>query len=434
MLGLASRTGRVILAWAALGAAFGAYLLGARLRALKLACKIHSSGFSDSAAHAIEAALRRVYALDRTHPSWRRFSEVCDQSLQFVGVDSRIDAFRKDPTRLFKARAIVLKRGTGGEKGVLLLDYSFTFPLFASLFDVEAIAQRYYFVLEPSWCGFCSLDILYYSLFAFPVYVLSGEPRDTAFLQGIRSNLVPIPAGGNWWVDHRVFRPLPDVKKDVDVVIVAAWARYKEHGEVFKALSRIVQQGHHPKTLLIGYDGDLDRVEILRRAREAGIEQLLEVHESLSPEQVNYHLNRARVNILWSRKEGFNRAIIEGMFAGVPCIVRTGHNFGYQYPYVNPLTGIYATNENLPDRILQMIRDSHLFAPREWVERMMSCEAGAGLMNAEIRQRAHARGEPWTSDLVVKTVSLHGMSYWKNEDESAFQADYEFIEKQLRRS
>lgn len=419
-----------LLAWAALAAAFASYVLGDWLRAFRVACRVHSSAYSERAAHLVEAALRRALRRDDVD-RFAKARAVLDRALA-VDPSPRVRVFLDDPPRLFKSRAIVLKPSTDGEKGVLLLDYSFSFALFARLFDVEAVAKRYHLVLEPSWCGFCTPEILYYAQFEFPVFVLSGEPRDTRFLQGIGTNLVPVPIAGNWWVDHRVFRPLPDVRKDADVIMVAAWARYKAHDEVFAALGQLVRDGHRPRTLLVGYPGDLGRDEILRLADAAGIGDLIEVHESLTPPEVNAQLNRARVNLLWSRKEGFNRAIIEGMFAGVPCILRGGHNFGHTYPYINPMTGVFATPDTLAPRLVEMIRTAHLFAPREWVEPMMSCQRATELLSAAIRQWAIGHGERWTTGLVAKTVSLHNMEYWDRADEAQFADDYAFLERQLR--
>ena len=56
------------------------------------------------------------------------------------------------------------------KRGVVLIDYSFAMSLFAKKFDVARIAERYHFVLEPSWSGYCDLDILCYCKFSFPVF------------------------------------------------------------------------------------------------------------------------------------------------------------------------------------------------------------------------------------------------------------------------
>ena len=100
--------------------------------------------------------------------------------------------------------------------------------------------------------------------------------------------------------------------------------------------------------LLIGYPLEFSKDRIYREAQLQGVADQLELHENLSPEDVNRHLNRARVHLLWSRREGVNRAIVEAMFAGVPSIVRDGMNYGHRYPHINPSTGRFSSEEDLP--------------------------------------------------------------------------------------
>lgn len=110
--------------------------------------------------------------------------------------------------------------------------------------------------------------------------------------------------------------------------MVAGWAKFKRHSSFFAALHTLKKMGEMPKVILVGYPADMTKEDVLREAEYFGVRDQIELHEWITQEEVNRQLNRAKVNVLWSRKEGFNRAIIEGMFAGVPCILRNGHNFG----------------------------------------------------------------------------------------------------------
>jgi len=58
-----------------------------------------------------------------------------------------------------------------------------------------------------------------------------------------------------------------------------------------------------------------------------------------TPVSVNRLLNKSKVYLLLSKKEGFNKAIIEAMHANIPGFMLEGFNFGYQYPYINSMTG-----------------------------------------------------------------------------------------------
>jgi hypothetical protein len=264
------------------------------------------------------------------------------------------------------------------------------------------------------------------------VFIQSIEPRDTAFLEGLRGNLLPVPVAANWWVDHRLFRPLPDVAKDVDVIMVASWAGFKRHDRFFAALARLKARGERLTAVLAGYPAGCSRADIERQARYFGVAGQLEIYEWLPPEELNRQFNRARVNVLWSRKEGVNRALIEGMFAGVPCLLREGFNYGHRYAHINAATGCYAAERELPDRLLDMVRRHRDFAPRDWVLANMSCQKATAILEAAVRKAAVAQGEEWTEGLAVKVTQLNTMRYWDESDAERFRADYGFLRSGLR--
>jgi glycosyltransferase involved in cell wall biosynthesis len=342
--------------------------------------------------------------------------------------------FVADPPRMLRAIAIVLKSPGTNEKGVLNLNYSHFFPLFARLYDVERVAERYHIVLEPSWSGYCNPDVLCYTRYRFPVFVQAYEPRDREFIDRLDSNLVSVPVSANWWVDHEMFRPQPGVEKDIDVVMIASWARFKRHHRFFAALRKLRSTGPAPRVVLIGYPIDLTRDDILELARYYGVGDLVEAREWVPPAEVAQVLARSKVNVIWSRREGVNRAIIEGMFAGVPCILREGFNYGYHYPYINDQTGCFATEAELPATLRRMIDHHREYSPREWVMQNMSCIRAAQILGDVIRKTAEAAGETWTRDLVPKVNRLHDMDYLNEEDRERFADDYAFLRSAIRPS
>lgn len=335
--------------------------------------------------------------------------------------------FFLEPEKVIGSRVLVLKSPRENEKGVIVIDYSFVFPLLAKFFDIQRIAEQYHLVLEPSWSGYCDLDILCYGQYDFPVFVQAFEPRDAAFIRHMCPSFIPVPLANNWWVDYRVLKPLPEVKKDVDIIMIAGWAGYKRHHRFFAALARLRAQGERPRVVLIGYPTDYTRKDIADLARYFGIDDQVDMYEQLSPEEVNQQLNRAKVNVIWSRKEGWNRAIIEGMFAGVPCVLRQDHNYGFPYPYINAQTGCYAHEHELAERLLWMIQNYEQFSPRQWVMANMTCQHATAILGDTIRRNAVENGEQWTQDLAVKVSYLNTMRYWEAADMHTFEADYAFL-------
>jgi hypothetical protein len=178
---------------------------------------------------------------------------------------------------------------------------------------------------------------------------------------------------------------------------------------------------------LIGYPGDLTANEVYELACYYGVADQVSIYEDLSPEEVNVHYNRARVNVIWSRREGVNKVMIEGMFAGTPCIIREGFNYGYRYPYINQHTGCFANEHDLPETLLSMVANAASLQPREWVMEHMTCQKATEILEKEISSVALSRGEQWTRGMAVKTKSLSAMHYWDSNDRFRFEQDYAFL-------
>jgi glycosyltransferase involved in cell wall biosynthesis len=400
--------------------------------AFRLFSRIHSSACSHGTARCVEWIIGLT--INSRKKSTRCFSlyKVLREHTELLEPTFQNQKFFDDPKKMLGSMVIVLKSPSSQERGVISILYSYALPLFAKLFDVKQITDNYFLVLEPSWSGYCTLDILCYSQFEGPIFVQAYEPRDREFILNLGLNFVPVPVSNNWWVDHRIFRPLGSLDKDVDAIMVAGWADFKRHHRFFQALRTLRNRGARLRTILVGYPVQKTKAAILREAEYYGVCDQLEIHEWVTQEKVNGLLNRSKVNIIWSRREGVNRAIIEGMFAGVPCILREGFNYGHFYPYVNDFTGCYCSEEELPEKLLWMIANYRRFSPREWVMRHMSCQTATEILTKSIRETAVKSGEVWTRDLSVKVNRLHDMGYWDEKARHRFEPDYQFLTSVIR--
>jgi glycosyltransferase involved in cell wall biosynthesis len=413
--------------------ALGALALGSlwwrtsrRLKAFNLLCTVHRGNYDSRVDRVIERMVKT--ALEHGGPSDQDVRRLHVEQLAPVALTARNF---QNPERLIGTRILVVKAATPDEKGIIILDYSFVFPLVAQRCDLQALTKRYHLVLEPSWSGFCDPDILCYANLEEPVFVQSAEPRDTAALRTLARNLIPVPIAANWWADQRLAHPLPGVQKDVDVIMVSSWAWMKRHHRVFHALAQLARSGRPLRTVLVGYPTELTKDDIYRQAVAYGLRRQIEMYESLSPAGVNEQFNRAKVNVLWSRGEGFNRSIIEGFLADVPCIMRVGFNYGHPHAYINPRTGLFASEAALPSAILDTIDNPSRFAPRAWALENMSCQIATRILGDTIARVATARGERWTRDPVVKVGHLRAMGYWDENDRARFSADYDYLRSLL---
>jgi glycosyltransferase involved in cell wall biosynthesis len=265
------------------------------------------------------------------------------------------------------------------------------------------------------------------------VFVQAFEPRDAEILSKTQSNLIPVPVAANWWVDDRLFYPIAETAKDVDAVMVAGWGDYKRHASFFRALREARNRGRKLSALLLGYPLDRSMSDIMQQAAYFGVADQIEAHEWIPYDRINEFLNRAKVCVLWSRREGVNRAIIEAMFAGLPCIVREGFNYGYHYPYINDQTGSFATEASLPEKLIQLSDNYRQFSPRSWVETNMSCHKGAEILSQVIGEYARSQGEAWTGRMAVKINKLDNVVYWDPGDRARFEPDYAWLRTLTRK-
>lgn len=334
-----------------------------------------------------------------------------------------------------KGHVLVIKSSDYNEKGVIVFRYTALFRSFMKNFDLDKIDEKYYIVLEPTWVGYFDLNILCFCKYKFPIFIQTYEPRDFMFIKTLKSNLIPVPLGTNCWVDNRIFKPLDGISKNFDLIMVANWAAFKRHYQIFRTLNKIKKYrkyGRRLNMILIGYS-QLGRTkdDVYKEAKYYNVEKQLELIENISQEEVNYYFNCSKVGILWSRKEGGNQSIIEGMFSGVPFIVRKGHNYGFKYDYINKYTGIYSSEQELPNKMLYMVDYYQKFSPNPWVTEHMSCQRSTAILNDMIKKVAVNKGENWTKDICIK-VDTPGFSYWDKKDNEVYNKDYEFLKTNVK--
>jgi glycosyltransferase involved in cell wall biosynthesis len=423
-----SRLVAFVAAWSALAAAAFFAVTGRNLRALA----------SLTAAHRINGSrtVRTIAVRVLKQPSspgsslTRRVNEAYDQFIASVPMAER----HQQPQNLIGSRLIVVKSPAANERGVIVIDYTYTFAIFARCCDLSVLAEKYYLVLEPSWVGYCTPEILLYSRLPEPVFVQTNEFPDIEVLERVSPNLIPLPMVANWWIDHRLIRPAPGVRKEFDLSMVSSWTVFKRHAGVFAAMGRLRRRGVKLTALLVGYPvaGGLTRQDIYQQAQYYGVADQIEIRESIPPDQVAAELSRSKVHVVWSRREGSNRAVIESMLADVPGILRAGFNFGRHYPYINAQTGRFANDASLPDELLYMTEHHAEFNPRAWIMEHMTPQVATNILNDRIKSVALAKGEAWTKDIVVKIAQLHQAGYWDPADRQRFADDYAYVRSLVR--
>lgn len=400
--------------------------LNRKLKAFSLVSSIYRTGWAGS--HYLGIYFSRVLLKNK-----RLMKECVKIFIHNVKPLPNTAKFFKSPEKMLDGIVTVIKSPSENEKGVLVLNYSYYFLLFKKFYEVEEIAKNYIIILEPSWAGLCEISILSYASSNSDTYVMCYERRDLDFINALNCAIIPLEIGPSWFVNHTKFSPIKN-KRDIDILMVAAWTSFKRHGAFFKAISSIKSKIRDPKVVLVGYPVDLEKITILELAEYYGIADCLEIYESVTHNEVSALLNRSKINVLWSKFEGNNRAIIEAMFCNTVVIMREGHNYGECYDFINQKTGMFANEKNLLDCIVDVISNYSDYSPREYVIQNRSCLEATKIMNQVISENELASGRNWTRDLVVKVNELHQMDYFDTSVRATFKKDYTNIQKLLRKS
>ena len=330
--------------------------------------------------------------------------------------------FMDDPEIIVDGILTVLKSPSDNEKGVVVLKYSVYFLILQKFYDMEAMLDDYILILEPSWAGLCETGILSYALQRHDVYVMCYEKRDFELISQLKSNLQPLSVGPSWFVDHKRFQ-VKDIDRDIDAIMVASWARFKRHEQFLIALKRLKTLKPDMKVCLVGYPVELTKEDIQQLIEKYELADNITVYDSIPHDQVCDLLNRSKVNVLWSKFEGNNRAIIEGLFCNTTVILRKGHNYGEHYDFINPSTGVFADESDLAEKMLSLVESYQTYKPRQYVLEHRNCEMATQIMQAAIKPRELANGREWTRDLEVKVNGLDRMWYFNPEDAEKFEPD-----------
>ncbi|MFH1771979.1 MAG: glycosyltransferase [Candidatus Omnitrophota bacterium] len=316
----------------------------------------------------------------------------------------RYQNFSQEQRETVRGTRLLLKEHNPltGEKGVIALAFTDRFREFFVNHDINEVAKNYYIVLEPSWSGYCSPYILMFINEIREVIIQCPEKKDFDFIKSLNSNLIPVGLGASYWIDLDKFKPLEEVSKEFDIIYIATWALYKNHSRLFKALKVLKSKGHKLRVLLVGYSWlGRKKEDVIRLMDTYGISDMCEIKERISRDEVNECLNKSKVSILLSEKEGNCRAMAESIAAGCPILIYK-YNEGDAVGFVNKDTGSLCDFDELPEALIDMVNNYDKFSPYKWAVDNIGSAQATNKLNSILKQIALKRGEPWACDIYEK--------------------------------
>ena len=267
------------------------------------------------------------------------------------------------------ARSIIIKWPTyqagAIDKGVIVVTFTKTFSYFLRNIDLDEMSKHFIFVLEPSWSGYADPDILGFHGRLNNVIIEASEVEDRVLLNCFPETFVPVSFGASDWVDSDIFIDT-GAAKIYDSIYISNTNPIKRIKRYIDAVKQIVAMGNsnYVGCLVCAAWGGAEAL-ILEMVNQYQLKDNIVLKFSLNREQVIDALNKSKVNILLSYKEGSNRSLFEAMFCNVP-VICLSENVGVNKAYVNEFTGLLVPDKMLEGALIWIGENYRQFCARNW--------------------------------------------------------------------
>jgi len=314
------------------------------------------------------------------------------------------------------------------EKGAVIIKFSETFPLVYFSLDVVLLFRYFRVILEPSSSGYSAEEILVWTMLnPEKVIVLTPDEGDFRFLSELDTNLIPVNLGAADWVNPKIFHKIHDVQKEYDVIYVANFNPVKRVDRYIRAIVRISRKKHNFQAALVCAGHGSSQRAIMAMLKSVNEECNIAFFSAMPQPKLNKLFNQSKVNVLLSLKEGANKGLSEGMFAGTPALL-LAENVGVNRANINDQTGKIIPDEKLEEALVWFSEHYHEFASNDWAMRHISPVESTLRLSQVLEKIELSEGRQWTSGLLAK-ANQPELSYFNVEDQWLFLKRAELLEK-----
>jgi hypothetical protein len=300
-----------------------------------------------------------------------------------------------DDPRISKA-AVLKPRISPREPGAVFISFEDQWAKLLKQGDLAGFARDYALVVSPTWCPPHSVvNCLFPNAYPGPVYSLISNPRDLSIFPRLSSKYAMVPLYASSWVNPEYFAPRPRSVRDIDIVMVANFGKYKRHHALFRAL------GQMPGTraVLVGQSQGGRTADTIRsEAGWYGVADRVKVLSHVTNETLADCLCRAKVSVILSRREGSCVVVAESLFADTPVALLEGAEVG-SAAFINERTGRFVPENDLAAGLTDFLDRAETYTPRHWAESNISCFRSTEVLNRLLQEQQRARGGEWTRDL-----------------------------------
>jgi glycosyltransferase involved in cell wall biosynthesis len=326
-------------------------------------------------------------------------------------------------------KAVILKPYLGEkERGVILVSFEYQLARLMGTERLQDFARRYMLVVAPTWSPPHSLPntLLPAQYPDDSLFTLISNSADVGIFPRLSPKWRVVPLYASNWVNPDLFRPIPFAEKDIDIVMLANFSRYKRHIDLFRAL-RDMPKGL--RVVLIGQpSGGGTAAGLREQASACGVEDRIDIRESVTNQQVAEGLSRARVSLILSRREGSCVAVNESIFANTPVGLYRDAAVGSR-TFINEHTGMLLDRRSLAKQLMLFLESAGRYSPRQWaLENGLGCRESSATLNRELKDFAVSRGLRWTRDIAVHYWNPDPLILDPNDLED-LRAEYELVKE-----
>jgi glycosyltransferase involved in cell wall biosynthesis len=298
-------------------------------------------------------------------------------------------------------KAIILKPPNGPhEKGVLLVAFEDHWLRLLRHADLERLSRDYHLLLSPTWSPPYDLPMLLAEkMWPGRLFTLVSNLADLDTFARFLPGVTALPLLASNWVNADLFAPQPGLRKEHDIVMLANFAAYKRHYLLFSALRDAPRK---MTALLLGVPWEnRDADELIREARQYGVEDQVTIRVALPQNELIAALQSARVSIITTANEGSCVAVTESLLADVPVGIFNNARIGSS-TFINEHTGRFFSYGDLTAELAEFVTQEQAYHPRRWaLTHHIDCKGSTRKRNSSLREKLTRHGEVWTRDIIV---------------------------------
>jgi glycosyltransferase involved in cell wall biosynthesis len=409
----------------------------------RLGCVIELALFTIIGNHLIREVLSRaLYLIACLYPakrsvfaakSWRLTTNEVHlrRSSRLLSSTHRNDIREVDRARTSLPYTMIAAVPRDGRRGLLFCTVESDIRNLATHADRDALFRQYQIFACSPWSppdpvpyqalvNRCSHAQLFLGI---------SNSEDLNSFPTIADAITPVSTIASDWLDPQDFSAVDQAEKNIDVIMVAAWARYKRHWVLFDALRKLSPS---LRVVLVGGGSELELHRVRTLARQLGVPQPITFHARIPLQSVHSLQARARVAVQTSWREGTCVAVAEAMMSNTPVVVTADSHLGAKLRVVEQ-TGFLVARRRLSDAIAEVISTTNRFAPRSYLEEKYSCHSSLSVLQRALQSRAASEcptenqwlGTPKWSGFAPKLIRPKVDSFSQYEDaRSAISASF----------